>query len=46
MESGSNLSKTKIMLKKMGAISIKEIKDQSEKQFNNIFYKHYAYFVF
>ena len=31
MESGSNLSKTKIMLKKMGAISIKEIKDQSEK---------------
>ena len=31
MESGSNLSKTKTMLKKMGAISIKEIKDQSEK---------------
>ena len=31
MESGSNLSKTKTMLKKMGAISIKEVKEKSEK---------------
>ena len=31
MESGSNLSKTKTMLKKMGAISIKEVKEESEK---------------
>ena len=27
MESGSNLSKTKTMLKKMGAVSIKEVKE-------------------
>jgi len=31
MESGSNLSRTKTMLKKMGAISIKEVKEKSEK---------------
>ena len=31
MESGSNLSKTKTMLKKMGAVSIKEVKEESEK---------------
>ena len=31
MESGSNISKTKTMLKKMGAISIKEVKEESEK---------------
>ena len=31
MESSSNLSKTKTMLKKMGAVSIKEVKEASEK---------------
>jgi hypothetical protein len=31
MASGSNLSKTKTMLKKMGAVSIKEVKEESEK---------------
>ena len=31
MESGSNLSRTKTMLKKMGAISIREVKEKSEK---------------
>ena len=31
MESGSNVSKTKTMLKKMGAVSIKEVKEESEK---------------
>ena len=47
MESSSNLSKTKTMLKKMGAVSIKEVKEESEKQSNyNIINKLYAYFVF
>ena len=31
MESGLNISKTKTMLKKMGAVSIKEVKEESEK---------------